>query len=95
VSVADRVFVAIKDGALVRTFDGGRTWRDRVRGGPCDTLSDDASACTGRIYSAAGDEYFESADAGDSWRSPEDGLKPLYLVGVAAPRWGWLCDPMI
>src|ERR1700756_3987402 len=30
-SVADRVFVAIEAGALVRTFDGGRTWRDRVR----------------------------------------------------------------
>src|SRR5205085_1369558 len=34
---ADRVFVAIEAGALVRTFDGGRTWRDRVRGGPYDT----------------------------------------------------------
>src|SRR5438105_14040472 len=37
VSVADRVFVAIEAGALVRTFDGGRIWRDRVRGGPYDT----------------------------------------------------------
>src|SRR5207244_13414389 len=37
VSVADRVFVAIEAGALVGTFDGGRTWRDRVRGGPYDT----------------------------------------------------------
>src|SRR5207302_3489364 len=36
VSVADRVFVAIEAGALLRTFDGGRTWRDRVRGGPYD-----------------------------------------------------------
>jgi hypothetical protein len=36
----------------------------------------------GRIYSAADDGYFESADAGDSWSSPEDGLKHLYLVGV-------------
>jgi photosystem II stability/assembly factor-like uncharacterized protein len=34
VSVSDRVFVAIEAGALVCTFDGGRTWRDRVRGGP-------------------------------------------------------------
>ena len=30
-SVADRVFVAIEAGALVRTFDRGLTWRDRVR----------------------------------------------------------------
>jgi len=36
-SVADRLFVAIEAGALVRTLDGGRTWLDRVRGGPYDT----------------------------------------------------------
>src|SRR3989442_10229968 len=37
VSVANRVFVAIEAGALVRTFDGGRIWRDRVCGGPDGT----------------------------------------------------------
>jgi photosystem II stability/assembly factor-like uncharacterized protein len=84
VSVADRVFVAIEAGALVRTFDGGRTWRDRVRGGPYDThTAVTHPLARGRIYSAAGDGYFESTDAGDSWRSPEDGLKHSYLVGVA------------
>jgi len=84
VSVADRVFVAIEAGALVRTFDGGRSWRDRVRGGPYDTHTAVTHPhAPGRIYSAAGDGYFESTDAGDSWRSPEDGLKYLYLVGVA------------
>jgi photosystem II stability/assembly factor-like uncharacterized protein len=82
--VADRVFVAIEAGAFVRTFDGGRTWRDRVRGGPYDThTAVTHTLAPGRIYSAAGDGYFESTDAGDSWRSPEDGLKHLYLVGVA------------
>jgi hypothetical protein len=37
----------------------------------------------GRIYSAAGDGYFESADAGDSWSSPDDGLHHGYLVDIA------------
>jgi photosystem II stability/assembly factor-like uncharacterized protein len=84
VSVADRVFVAIEAGALVRTFDGGRTWRDRVRGGPYDTHTAVTHPfAPGRIYSAAGDGYFESTDAGDSWSSPEDGLKHRYLVGIA------------
>jgi hypothetical protein len=78
------VFVAIEAGALVRTFDDGRTWRDRVRGGPYDThTAVTHRLAPGRIYSAAGDGYFESTDAGDSWRSPADGLKHLYLVGVA------------
>ena len=78
------MFVAIEAGALVRTFDGGRTWRDRVRGGPYDThTAVTHPLAPGRIYSAAGDGYFESIDAGDSWRSSEDGLKHLYLVDVA------------
>jgi photosystem II stability/assembly factor-like uncharacterized protein len=78
------VFVAIEAGALVRTCDGGRTWRDRVRGGPYDThTAVTHPLAPGRIYSAAGDGYFESTDAGDSWRSPEDGLKHCYLVDVA------------
>ena len=82
-SAADRVFVAIEAGALVRTFDGGQTWRDRVRGGPYDThTAATHPLAPGRIYSAAGDGYFESANAGDSWRSTEDGLKHLYLVGI-------------
>ena len=84
VSVADRVFVAIEAGALVRTFDGGRTWRDRAGGGPYDThTAATHPLAPGRIYSAAGDGYFESTDAGDSWSSPDDGLKHLYLVSVA------------
>jgi photosystem II stability/assembly factor-like uncharacterized protein len=84
VSVADRLFVAIEAGALVRTFDGGQTWHDRVRGGPYDThTAVTHSLAPGRIYSAAGDGYFESTDAGESWRSPQDGLKHRYLVGVA------------
>ncbi|HWC75530.1 MAG TPA: hypothetical protein VG454_16505 [Gemmatimonadales bacterium] len=83
-STADRVFVAIEAGALVRTFNGGRTWRDRVRGGPYDTHTAATHALApGRIYSAAGDGYFESTDAGESWRSPDDGLEHRYLVGIA------------
>jgi hypothetical protein len=84
VNVADRLFVAIEAGALVRTFDGGRTWHDRVRGGPYDThTAVTHSLAPGRIYSAAGDGYFESTDAGDSWRSLQDGLGHRYLVSVA------------
>jgi hypothetical protein len=70
----------------VRTFDGGRTWRDRVRGGPYDTHTAlTHPLAPGRIYSAAGDGYFESTDAADSWSSPEDGLKHRYLVVSPTP----------
>ncbi len=78
------MFIAIEAGALLRTFDGGRTWRDRVRGGAYDTHTVLAHPLApGRIYSAAVDGYYESTDAGDSWSSPEDGLNHRYLVGIA------------
>jgi photosystem II stability/assembly factor-like uncharacterized protein len=84
VTTVDRIFVAIEAGALVRTFDGGRTWHDRVRGGPYDTHTAATHLLApGRIYSAAGDGYFETTDAGESWRSPENGLQHRYLVAVA------------
>ncbi len=84
VTTAGRVFVAIEAGALVRTSDGGRSWEDRVRGGPYDThTAATHPLAPGRICSAAGDGYFESADAGDTWTSPQDGLKHRYLVGLA------------
>lgn len=83
-AVAGRVFVAIEAGALVRTLDGGRTWLDRVRGGPIDTHSAAThKLAAGRVYSAAGDGYFESDDAGESWSRQVDGLQHRYLVGVA------------
>src|SRR5262245_104607 len=61
VNAAERLFVAIEAGALVRTFDDGKTWRDRVKGGPYDThRAVTHLLAPGRIHSAAGDGYFES-----------------------------------
>ena len=62
----DYVFVAIEAGALVQSRDGGRTWIDRVEQGPYDThtLATHRKAPK-RLYSAAGDGYFESFDYGE------------------------------
>lgn len=79
-----RLFVCIEAGALVCSDDGGRTWTDRVPGGPYDTHTlATHPAVAGRLYSAAGDGYFESDDAGASWRPIESGLRHHYLFGVA------------
>jgi photosystem II stability/assembly factor-like uncharacterized protein len=79
-----RLWVAIEAGALVSTLDGGRTWRDRVPGGPWDThelaVHRDAPD-TLRV--SAGDGYFESHDGGATWRSPSAGLEAGYLRSVA------------
>ena len=80
----DRLWVAIEAGALVSTVDGGRTWRDRVAEGPYDTheLAIHQKA-PNSLRVAAGDGYYESDDAGATWRSPSAGLDVGYLRSVA------------
>jgi len=78
------LYVAVEAGALIRTNDGGQRWKDRVQSAPRDThelaihpqLPD-------TLRSAAGEGYFQSRDGGDSWSSPEEGLKVTYLRSVA------------
>jgi photosystem II stability/assembly factor-like uncharacterized protein len=68
----------------VSTVDGGRTWRDRVEGGPWDTHELAIHRDTpNSLRVAAGDGYFESEDGGQSWSSPEQGLEVGYLRSVA------------
>ena len=79
----ERLWVAIEAGALVSTIDGGRTWTDRVPGGPWDTHElaiHHRAPDTLRV--SAGDGYFESDDAGATWRSPSAGLEVGYLRSV-------------
>jgi photosystem II stability/assembly factor-like uncharacterized protein len=80
----DYVFAAIEAGALVQSHDGGKTWIDRDEQGPYDTHTMAThSKVPGRLYSAAGDGYFESFDYGESWSRPMEGLKHSYLFGLA------------
>lgn len=79
-----RLWVAIEAGALVSTMDGGRTWRDRVPGGPFDTHELAIHPEQPDVLRvSAGDGYFESRDGGDTWVSPEEGLEVTYLRSVA------------
>lgn len=79
-----RLYLAIEAGALIRSFDGGRTWKDRVESGPYDTHTlATTSSAPGRLYSAAGDGYFESVDYGESWRLLDKRLRHHYLYSVA------------
>jgi hypothetical protein len=80
------VYVAIEAGALVQSHDGGRTWIDKVEGGPYDTHTMTThKKMPGRLYPAAGDGYFESYNYGQSWkRSTTAVLKHHgYLFGLA------------
>jgi photosystem II stability/assembly factor-like uncharacterized protein len=79
-----RLWVAVEAGALISTIDGGRTWRDRVPGGPWDTheLAVHRKA-PDTLRVSAGDGYYESYDAGATWHSPSSGLDVGYLRSVA------------
>lgn len=79
------LFVAIEAGALIKSFDGGITWKDRVENAPYDThtVSTHLKA-PGSLYSAAGDGYFESQDYGMTWKKSDEGLgEHTYLVSIA------------
>ena len=82
--VAERIFVGIELGGVMRSRDAGLTWEDRKRGSQLDahTLSAHRLA-PGRIYEAAGGGYAESRDGGESWRGFDEGLRHHYLWGLA------------
>ena len=81
---AGRLWLAIEAGALVTTPDGGRTWKDRVPGGPYDTheLAIHPQRPT-TLRVAAGDGFFQSEDAGETWAAHDRGLEARYLRSVA------------
>lgn len=82
--VPGRLFAAVEAGALVRSLDGGRTWEDRRPGGPFDSHTVAMHPrIPGWLFVAAGDGYLESADGGDTWQRPDEGLPYRYLWGLA------------
>jgi photosystem II stability/assembly factor-like uncharacterized protein len=85
VNNSGHVYVAIEAGALVQSHDYGRTWIDKVEGSPYDTHTlATHKKMPGRLYSAAGDGYFESNDYGQTWKRSVAGLDNYdYLAGIA------------
>jgi hypothetical protein len=82
--VAERIFVAIELGGVMRSTDGGRTWEDRKAGAQPDAHTVRCHPrAPGRIYEAAGGGYAESFDAGATWRPFDEGFRWHYLWGLA------------
>ena len=79
------IFAAIEAGALIKSIDGGKSWMDKVKDGPYDTHTlRTHKKIPQRLYSAAGDGYFESTDYGNTWYRANKGLgNHTYLYGFA------------
>jgi len=83
----ERLYAAVEAGALLRSEDGGESWRDRVPTGPLDTHSMAThSDHPDLAYAAAGDGFYVTDDGGDSWQTAESGLDRTYC-------WSVVCDP--
>lgn len=79
----DHIYVGIEAGALVQTRDGGETWEDRVPSARRDNHTMTTHPDTpDRAWSAAGDGYAETHDAGETWLQPQEGLDHRYCWSV-------------
>lgn len=81
---ADRIFVGIELGGVMRSVDGGNTWEDRKSGSQydCHTLRTHPDV-PGLIYEAAGGGFAVSRDGGATWQGDDAGLAHHYLWGLA------------
>lgn len=82
--VAERLFVGIELGGVMRSLDGGETWEDRKAHSQhdCHTLRTHAQA-PGLLYEAAGGGFAESHDGGATWQGNDTGRRHHYLWGLA------------
>ena len=87
----DQVYVSVEQGAFVQSPDRGKTWTDRIPGSPRDAHTIAMHADTpDRLYAAdglgfifPGHGYYESANGGKTWTTPNEGLDHQYLWGLA------------
>jgi hypothetical protein len=89
-SDSDRVFLACGNG-IVRSLDGGQTWRMVTGWRESDIFSIEIDPTDGqRIYAASGWGIVRSFDGGDSWEAINDGLGEYFtrtlLLDAGNPR---------
>jgi photosystem II stability/assembly factor-like uncharacterized protein len=83
----DLIVAGIELGGVVRSEDGGESWKDQRLGAyaDCHTLGTHAGA-PNTVYEAAGGGFAQSEDFGDSWAAADEGLAQRYVWGLAVDR---------
>jgi hypothetical protein len=93
---ADLVLVGIELGGLMRSSDGGQSWQDHRPGAQRDVHSLAWHPDTpSRAYEAGGGGAALSIDAGETWRSADDGLDRRYTWSVTADADRWYVSASI
>jgi photosystem II stability/assembly factor-like uncharacterized protein len=82
--VAERLFVGIELGGVMRSLDGGLTWEDRKPGSQHDAhVLRTHPLASGHVCEVAGGGFAESRDGGATWVGFDEGLRHHYLWGLA------------
>jgi len=79
ISEGDAVFVNVHVGGIVRTLDGGATWRPTI---DIDADVHRVWADDRRVLAACARGLAQSDDLGDTWSYRTDGLEATYCRGV-------------
>jgi photosystem II stability/assembly factor-like uncharacterized protein len=78
------VVAGIELGGIVRSPDGGETWRDQRPGAYADCHSLAAHPMAPEaLYEAGGGGFAESGNFGDSWQAADEGMSLRYAWGLA------------
>jgi photosystem II stability/assembly factor-like uncharacterized protein len=78
------IYVGIELGGVMRTRDGGQSWKDHKPGAQPDAHAlATHPAAPDRVYEAAGGGVARSDDAGNSWYPFDAGMDRHYAWGLA------------
>lgn len=82
---AERLFVGIELGGVMKSEDQGLSWQDRKPSSQFDVHSLTMTpSAPDRIYEAAGGGFAQSYDGGATWQTENEGLGDYtYLVNIA------------
>lgn len=80
----DLILVVVELGGIMRSADGGKTWRDHPKDAylDCHALAMPTDR-PGLVYECAAGGFAVSTDAGLTWSSQDSGIDKIYLFSMA------------
>lgn len=76
----ERIFAGVEHGALIYSYDGGKTWHEALVGHDLHRIAVDPLD-PDRVFAGTGEGLFISDDAGQAWKAVPK-LKDQYVHGI-------------